>query len=339
VSWTERLAPREGTAAPRVALAFFAAAAVATILAPPSGAAPWVWVVVYTLAGGMVALSAAVALAPARWPRPTCTALAVAGLGVIVCVDLLTSDAGFTGQAVLMYPVLFAASQLRRTAAWALTGAAIAADAFLVLRLVPAGSAGGAIGYFSITVVTLTALLAGAGDKQEQLVAALRRQAAVDHLTGLMNRRNLDEAARDALTCDGAGTALILIDLDHFKTINDRHGHPVGDGVLQAIANAIVALCRKGDVASRIGGDELALLLPDCTPEIAARRAEEIVEAVRRTPLPLPDGSHTTVSVSVGYVHAPAHTGNDLIHLYAAADDALYLAKRRGRDQAACASP
>jgi diguanylate cyclase (GGDEF)-like protein len=111
----------------------------------------------------------------------------------------------------------------------------------------------------------------------------------------------------------------------------------VGDAVLQLVASSLSRLCRKGDVACRIGGDELALLLPDCTPEVAARRAQEIVERVRRDQLRLPDGREVTTSVSVGYVHAPRSTASDLKQLYAAADDALYLAKRRGRDQAAAA--
>ena len=337
MTWVHGLSPRDAKGAARVALGFCAAATAVSFVSPFEGAA-WLRVLVVGLPLLLLLISALIVWIPARWPRPTTTVLAAACLGAVWLMDVLTRDAGFGGQVVLMYPVLFAASQLHRTAAWLLALTGIAADALLVLWFVPGNQAGTAVGYFTVTVVTVTALLVTAGDRQEALVGALRVQADVDHLTGLANRRNLDQTAERALTGPGEGTALILMDLDHFKAINDRHGHPVGDAVLQSVASSISGLCRKGDVACRIGGDELALLLPDCTAEVAAQRAQEIVERVRRDQLRLPDGRAVATSVSVGYVHAPRSTAGDLRQLYAAADDALYLAKRRGRDQAAAAS-
>ena len=99
---------------------------------------------------------------------------------------------------------------------------------------------------------------------QDRLVDALQEQARVDALTGLVNRRSFDEALESALTRPaGAGTALVLIDVDAFKTINDSHGHPVGDAVLVHLAGVLREQIRTDDaVLSRLGGDELAVLLP-----------------------------------------------------------------------------
>jgi diguanylate cyclase (GGDEF)-like protein len=338
VGWAERVAPRDTRVSLRVAMGFFAAATVVTVAAPPPGDRATV-ALVFAVPAVLAVLCGVAARIPERLPAWTCLGLAFLGVMIAWLLDLLTDDATFGGQVVLLYPVLFAASQLPRGAAWAVAAGAVAADTALVLQ-VPAGPQGhAAVGYFLVTVVTVTGLLTHGAVRQEALVRALSRQASQDHLTGLANRRNLDEAAERALAGRGAGTALVLIDLDHFKAINDRYGHPAGDAVLQLVADAVSRFCRKGDVASRIGGDELALLLPDCTLETAARRAEEIVDTVRRSVLQLPDGARVTPSASVGYVHSSLLAEVELTALYAAADEALYRAKRGGRDQVAAATP
>ena len=110
----------------------------------------------------------------------------------------------------------------------------------------------------------MAVMLTRANGLQERLVAALQEQARVDSLTGLVNRRSFDEALESTLTRPvGAGTALVLIDVDSFKTINDSHGHPVGDAVLVHLAEVLREQVRTDDaVLSRLGGDELAVLLP-----------------------------------------------------------------------------
>ncbi|MFC7574340.1 GGDEF domain-containing protein [Klenkia terrae] len=128
------------------------------------------------------------------------------------------------------------------------------------------------------------------------------------------------------------GTALVLVDLDHFTSVNDVHGHPVGDAVLQHVGAVLTAAVRSTDaVVSRLGGDELAVLLPGCPVEVAAGRAADLVDAVRSTPLLLADGTPLRLTVSVGVAHAPDHAA-DVRALYAVADAALYSAKRAGRD-------
>ena len=136
----------------------------------------------------------------------------------------------------------------------------------------------------------------------------LERQAAVDALTGLATRRVLDEAARSAIS--GAvshdGTSLILLDVDEFKSVNDRYGHPAGDEVLVQLADYLVRSARRDDVVSRLGGDEMAVLLPGCAVTSLQRRAEQIVADVGTHPFVLPSGEEIRVSVSVGLANVPA---------------------------------
>jgi diguanylate cyclase (GGDEF)-like protein len=159
-------------------------------------------------------------------------------------------------------------------------------------------------------------------------------QAAIDHLTGLVTRRVLDDATRSAISGAAAqtGTALVLIDIDRFKIINDTYGHPVGDDALTHVASVLTGLSRTQDVVARMGGDELAVLMPGCTYDVAVVRAEEFVDAVRDTPLRIHDGSLVGLSISAGVAHAPRHA-YQVRDLYSSADMALYQAKRDGRDR------
>jgi diguanylate cyclase (GGDEF)-like protein len=185
----------------------------------------------------------------------------------------------------------------------------------------------------------MSVMLVRANNKQEELVDALQEQATVDSLTGLVNRRVFDGALEEALTRPvPGGTALILIDVDAFKAINDSHGHPVGDDVLVHLSALLRGNVRADDaVLSRLGGDELAILLPGTPPDVASRRAEELLASVRSTPLALADGTLLSLSISVGVAHAPQRSGN-LRALYTAADAALYEAKRAGRGRVSLAS-
>ncbi|MGY1618124.1 GGDEF domain-containing protein [Geodermatophilus sp. SYSU D00691] len=118
--------------------------------------------------------------------------------------------------------------------------------------------------------------------------------------------------------------------MDSFKTINDQHGHPAGVEVLVHLARVRRDQMRADDaVLSRLGGDELAVLLPGCSAEAAERRAEALLAAVRSAPVALPDGTRLPLSISLGVAHLPRHV--DRLHmLYEAADAALHDAKRAG---------
>ncbi len=126
--------------------------------------------------------------------------------------------------------------------------------------------------------------------------------------------------------------ALLMIDVDGFKPVNDRHGHAVGDRVLGVVAGALRAALQRGDLAGRFGGDEFCLLLADVSPGEAGRRAERLRAAVAAQPVRV-DGIEVPVTLSIGIAHARPGRDADLDALLAIADRRLYLAKRAGRDQ------
>lgn len=169
--------------------------------------------------------------------------------------------------------------------------------------------------------------------------ASIRRQARHDHLTDLVNRRSFDayldaeiERVRQGETplC-----SLIFADLDHFKSYNDRYGHPVGDQVLRDAARILVeqmSSMRFGEtsVVARYGGEEFAILLPNIGEAGALRIAEQIRRAIESTPIRIPTGVlHLTVSLGVAECPAHGDSAEDLVN---AADKALYKAKAKGRN-------
>jgi diguanylate cyclase (GGDEF)-like protein len=264
----------------------------------------------------------------------------VLGTVAVAVLDLQTHDASAAGQVFLCFPVLFAASQLRVGGAVIAAAAAVIADVLVAFSLLPATRALTDVGNVGVTLIGMTVLLVGAGVRQERLIDRLEKQAAVDSLTGLVTRRVLDDAAQSALsgTASGEGIALILLDIDRFKTINDTYGHPVGDDALSHAAELLRKYTRPDAVISRLGGDELAVLLPGCTEAIAVQRAEQLVEALRANPLRLADGTTVHMSFSAGVSQAPRYAVG-LRGLYASADEALYNAKRAGRDQVGLPAP
>jgi diguanylate cyclase (GGDEF)-like protein len=184
-----------------------------------------------------------------------------------------------------------------------------------------------------LTVGDLVLKLLGPNSPENALVAILREQATRDPLTGLANRRhfhtNLSRQFEAATR--NRKLALIVLDIDHFKRINDRHGHAAGDATLKAVGAVLSRHLRKTDLAGRIGGEEFAALLPHTEPE----EAREVAERLRRALEALqPDigGASIAVAASFGVaVGSPADAHADA--LYARADAALYEAKRSGRNQ------
>lgn len=259
-------------------------------------------------------------------------AVPLLGIVAITATSLGTKDASASGQVFLCAPVLFAASQMRRELAWFVCSCAIAADAVITFTLLPFERALTDLVFVGSAGALITWLLVRGADRNDALVSELRAQAAIDPLTGLVTRRVLDRAAHSVLGRESAdeGTALLVLDVDRFKAINDTWGHPVGDAALVHIAEVLRSLCRADTVISRLGGDELALLLPGCPYDVAIQRAQGLVDAVRTTPLTLPDGEELALSISVGVAHATTESGQ-LRELYTAADESLYDAKRNGR--------
>jgi diguanylate cyclase (GGDEF)-like protein len=268
----------------------------------------------------------------AAWP--------FAATGLIVALDFLTGDATLSAQVFLIFPALYAASELRRPGAVAVVVAVVIAEWSVTTVLLPWERAIVEASYMTAAIVTTAALLTLAGERQERLVALLERQAAIDPLTGLVTRRVLDEAARTSLSgaASDDGTALILIDVDKFKGINDQYGHPGGDEVLVQLAQVLIGGSRSTDVVSRLGGDEIALLIPGCSAVVLAARGQQILGEIRARRFTVTDGRDVAVSVSGGLAHAPTDAV-DLRSLYAAADRALYRAKALGRNRIYAALP
>ena len=167
---------------------------------------------------------------------------------------------------------------------------------------------------------------------------AVEEQALLDGLTGLANRRQCDAAIEAELaraSRGGGGFALVLADLDGFKGVNDRYGHPVGDAVLREFATVLRDGVREGDTAARWGGEEFAVVVAQADLEAAAALAERLRSALERRVVLAPDGSRITLTASFGVA---AHPGADTAaELVAAADAALYAAKRGGKNRVECA--
>ncbi len=173
-------------------------------------------------------------------------------------------------------------------------------------------------------------------DDSVQAHAQLLFQATHDSLTGIWNRgsildtlnRELERAARSN---DAVG--ILLVDVDHFKKINDTHGHLIGDDVLREVAHRIRNAVRVYDSVGRYGGEELLIVLPGCSRDRLQEGAERIRSAIGSTPILL-SGSRIAVTVSIGATVTTGGLTSDM-EMLAAADSALYRAKENGRDQTA----
>ena len=178
------------------------------------------------------------------------------------------------------------------------------------------------------------AVIARDNTERKRLERRLRHLAEHDGLTGLTNRRRFDEelarAMANALRFD-EGSALLLIDIDDFKYVNDTLGHAAGDELLRSVASMLQRRVRATDVLARVGGDEFALLLPRAGADEARRVAADLVQAARDHALML-GGGFVRVTVSVGAVAFDATSGGGE-NVLGAADRAMYAAKAQGRDR------
>lgn len=187
---------------------------------------------------------------------------------------------------------------------------------------------------YTITMLTTTvicALVALLRARVDVLVTSLAGVARTDPLTGLPNRRAYDELIDSEIARadrTGDGLALVMADVDHFKRINDRFGHPVGDAVLQQVADHLRRSGRRADVAARVGGEEFVLVLPNTDAQGAVLVAERLRMSLRRSFAREP----LQVTMSFGIASYPGD-GSDAPALFQAADTALLAAKTDGRDR------
>jgi diguanylate cyclase (GGDEF)-like protein len=164
----------------------------------------------------------------------------------------------------------------------------------------------------------------------------MRKAATFDPLTGLISRRAFLERADYTLelaTREGFKASVLLVDLDHFKNINDRFGHTGGDKVLTTFGKTITQIIRKSDIVGRLGGEEFAFLLPNTSQNQAWEFSERLHEVINNTVFDTGECA-VQVTMSIGIVTLP--TGeNNIQKLLSLADKAMYHAKKNGRDQSA----
>ncbi len=169
----------------------------------------------------------------------------------------------------------------------------------------------------------------------------VERQAVTDELTGLANRRRFYETLEAELARSRrseAPVALVILDIDDFKRVNDIHGHQMGDVVLGEIGRIVRASSRIADTPARPGGEELAMVLPATDLEGAYNRAERVRREIEELTLPLPGGGELRVTASFGVATHP-DSAADTLELFAVADLALYEAKRTGKNRTVRAAP
>jgi diguanylate cyclase (GGDEF)-like protein len=165
--------------------------------------------------------------------------------------------------------------------------------------------------------------------------AAMARLAGTDQLTGIPNRVTFQEALRreyKAVARQQAPLSVVYIDADHFKRINDVHGHLAGDTVLRETAQRIASVVRAPALVARIGGEEFAILAPRTDAEEAFMLAHRVLEAVRTDPIGIPE-QFLNVTVSVGVAVMQPDSSISVDALLKMADDALYVSKAEGRDR------
>lgn len=195
-----------------------------------------------------------------------------------------------------------------------------------------------ALFYKSTFVIPLLAGLLFMLMASDEIAAQVSRLASLDTLTSIYNRRAFDELAGrsllDSSKC-GKTSSLLTLDLDHFKTINDRYGHAMGDRVLKRVTEAIAAQLRSRDIFGRYGGEEFSILLPDTAAEqalLVAERLRQVVQDLRFDIETVP----MSLTVSIGLA-TDRGTPKALERLFDESDRALYLAKAQGRNQVALA--
>ena len=224
---------------------------------------------------------------------------------------------------------------IQRAAVAAPTAAALAALAVLVIGYyVVLPPAAGALAGAALLVALVRACLTL---QQLKGLPEARRQARTDPLTELANRRYLHERCARLLTHqDAAPVSLLMIDLDGFKVINDRHGHPVGDALLVEVATRLAATMRRDDLLGRLGGDEFAAILPRTTP-LQARAVAQRMHTALAGPMVVA-GHVIRIDASVG-VSAAGRPGTHTATLFREADTAMYRAKRSRTGTAITATP
>jgi diguanylate cyclase (GGDEF)-like protein len=190
---------------------------------------------------------------------------------------------------------------------------------------------------FALLIRQRTQVLCSYKDRLERANRELLNLATTDPLTGLLNRRRFEEVMEQevARAHRYGPLALLMIDLDFFKLVNDRYGHPAGDEALKTVARVLTSCCRSTDICARLGGDEFAVILPHSDGKAAAIVRDRILHGIARIPAVIGD-QQLLIGLSIGTAFIPDDAENAET-LIAAADCAMYLVKQASRSRSALA--
>src|SRR5581483_809870 len=185
---------------------------------------------------------------------------------------------------------------------------------------------------FELLVRQRTEVLVSYKRRLEDANARLLDLAVTDPLTGLFNRRKFEETLQQEVSraLRYGPLSLLMIDLDRFKEINDRHGHQAGDEALKAVSRVLQSSCRGTDTCARLGGDEFAVILPHSDAGAGTVVRDRIQAQMERTAVHTPEGEQIAIGLSIGLASLPAEAAN-AEELVAAADAAMYQVKQASR--------
>lgn len=281
-----------------------------------------------TIGALTVLLLPAERIVASRWREVCFVSWSMLDIGLVTATAALDGGVGSPMAFGFVFPVTFACLSYPRGPLWAVTMLDIAA--FVGLGLMVGDAGAGTLLYGSATLAALGLLCALQTRINNKERGALSLISRADPLTACLNRRGFESRLAADLTAaerGGSPLALVIVDLDHFKSLNDAHGHAYGDEVLRAVGQRLRGVVREGDAVARLGGEEFALLLPGADADLAVAVAERARAAVAVVP-----ARDRALSCSAGVALFPtdAPDGGALME---AADGALYSAKRMGRDR------
>jgi diguanylate cyclase (GGDEF)-like protein len=273
------------------------------------------------------------------WRGAAAWAAHLGTLAIIAGADYATG-ADIQLSAIYLLPIVSAAYFWGRTLSVTIAVLAAASWYFNTDLIRPASTSVAILAWNGISRLAIYVVLALVVDQLRRQHAEVARLASTDDLTGLANARRFQAELRAELARAaryGRELALLLIDCDDLKRMNDEHGHTDGSRVLREIARVLAQTIRAPDVAARWGGDEFAVLEPEGTLDGALAVAERIRRAVHALSLTSSSGQPITITVSIGIAIYPT-MGPTEESLFAAADRGLYAAKRGGKDRALAAA-
>lgn len=190
------------------------------------------------------------------------------------------------------------------------------------------------IGLIMMTIAPLT--VSSINLVRSKLIQELQHTIAHDELTSSLTRRQFLQSVQliqQQATQQGQTTAFLMLDVDHFKQVNDTYGHQMGDRALQSCVQTIQAQLRPNDLLGRLGGEEFAIFMADTSLEAAHACAEQIRQHMSQTTISIDQQRHFFIQLSIGLCICTPENHQPIEHLFKQADDALYQAKRRGRNQ------